>query len=258
MEIARRRHLLVIEDAAQAWGAAWRGRPVGAIGDAGTFSFQSSKNLTAGEGGMVLTNDEALHQRAWSYHNCGRTLGGAWYQHDHAGLNFRMTELQAALLLVGLERLPEQQARRRKAMEALDDGLAGVAGLLLPEPDERVTSHAGHIYMVRLDPREIPAGKPDFIKALHAEGVPVGPGYTTPLYRQSFWKWFGERPTGGGKLWKEIVRIPYDRYQLPVCEALCDTTLWIKQDLLLAGPEEMTDIVAAFAKVAGAARDGRL
>ncbi len=257
-EIARRRKLVVIEDAAQAWGAAWRGRPVGAIGEAGTFSFQSSKNLTAGEGGIVLTNDEALFQRAWSYHNCGRTLGGAWYQHDHAGMNFRMTEWQAAVLLVGLERLPEQQERRRRAMAALDRELAQVPGLLLPDEDEGVTTHAGHLYMVRLDPREIPASKPDFIKALQAEGIPVGPGYTTPLYRQGFWKWFEERPTGGGKLWKEIVRVPFDRYSLPVCEALCDTTVWVKQDVLLAGPDDMGDVASAFAKVAAAARDGKL
>lgn len=173
-------------------------------------------------------------------------------------MNFRMTEWQAALLLVGLERLAEQQARRAKAMAALDRELSQVPGLLLPDADERVTSHAGHIYMVRLDPREIPASKPDFIKALQAEGVPVGPGYTTPLYRQNFWKWFGERPTGGGKLWKEIVRIPFERYSLPVCEALCDTTIWIKQDLLLADTEEMSDLAAAFAKVAFAARDATL
>ena len=94
LEIAARHGLKVIEDAAQAWLASWRGKGVGALGDVGTFSFQSSKNLNAGEGGLVLTNDEEIYQRAWSYHNCGRTIGGAWYEHEHAGLNYRLSEFQ--------------------------------------------------------------------------------------------------------------------------------------------------------------------
>lgn len=265
MDIARRHKLAVIEDAAQAWLGAWRGTPVGAIGDAGTFSFQSSKNLNAGEGGIILTNDEGVFQRAWSYHNCGRTLGGAWYQHDFPGFNYRLTELQAGLLAAQFERLPEQQATRRAAMERLEAGLADVPGLLVPAADERVTAHAAHIFMVRLDVNVLGANaKSAFVKALQAEGVPANPGYTTPLYKQKFWHWFGERPVGAhtaagaGPLWKETVRIPFDSYDLPVCQLLCDTTIWVKQDVLLAGPDEMGDVVRAFAKVAAAARAGAL
>lgn len=256
--IASRRKLLVIEDAAQAWTASWNGTPVGAIGDCGTFSFQSSKNLTSGEGGILLTNDEGLFQRAWSYHNCGRRLGGAWYSHEFAGFNYRLTELQAALLLVGLARLDSQQTRRQGAMALLDRALAGIDGLLTPTPDPRVTAHAGHIYMVRLDQREIPVEKALFIKALQAEGIPAHPGYTSPLYTQGFWKWFYDQPTGGGPRWREIVALPYEDYHLPVCEELCRATIWIKQDVLLAGPDEMGDVVRAFSKVAASARSGEL
>jgi len=258
LEIARRRGLFVVEDAAQGWLASWRDRPVGALGDAGTFSFQSSKNLSAGEGGTVLTNDEDLYRRAWSYHNCGRTPGGEWYEHSQAGLNYRMTELQAALLLAGLDRLAEQQDRRRAAMRALDEGLRAVDGLSLPDADERITGHACHIYMVRLDRGTTAAERMAVVRALQAEGIPAHPGYTMPLYKQSFFNWFAERPTGSGSLWGDVWGRRYSEMHLPLCQTLCDTTIWIKQDVLLAGPEQMRDVVEAFDKVLTSARTGRL
>jgi dTDP-4-amino-4,6-dideoxygalactose transaminase len=128
----------------------------------------------------------------------------------------------------------------------------------VPEPDDRITSHACHIFMARLDPTLIGVDKMAFIKAMQAEGVPAHPGYTTPLYAQDFWSWFAQRPTGGGRTWGEVWPRSYDTYELPVCEQLCRTTIWIKQELLLAGPEAMGDIVAAFDKVAGAAREHTL
>ncbi|HEX2036200.1 MAG TPA: DegT/DnrJ/EryC1/StrS family aminotransferase [Chloroflexota bacterium] len=97
MEVARRHNLKVVEDAAQAPGATWRGRGVGAIGHAGAISFQSSKNLTSGEGGAVVTDDPQVAERAWSIANVGRVPSGAWYQHEVMGSNFRLTEFQGAL-----------------------------------------------------------------------------------------------------------------------------------------------------------------
>ncbi|HNX19147.1 MAG TPA: DegT/DnrJ/EryC1/StrS family aminotransferase, partial [Acidobacteriota bacterium] len=221
LEIGRRRKIAIVEDAAQAWMAAWRGTPVGAIGDCGGFSFQSSKNITAGEGGIVLANDDAVYQRAWSYHNCGRVLGGEWYQHDISGYNFRLTEFQAALLLAGLEALPAQQAKRNAAMAELDRLLADVPELSTPTPDPRITAHAAHIYMFRFDPKKVKIAKMDFVKAMYAEGVPAGPGYTLPVYKQNFWKWLEDRPTATGRPWRDYVRVPYESYNLPVCERLC-------------------------------------
>ncbi|MDQ7005732.1 MAG: DegT/DnrJ/EryC1/StrS family aminotransferase [Acidobacteriota bacterium] len=258
LEIAERRGLVVVEDAAQAWLAEWRGRGVGALGAAGTFSFQSSKNFSSGEGGIVLTNDEAVFQRAWSYHNCGRKMGGDWYDHVLPGLNYRLSELQAAILLSSLDRLVEQQQTRRRAMAVLEKGLAEVEGILVPDTDERITAHACHIFMARLDTEKIPVDSKVFAAALQAEGLPAHPGYTTPLYKQDFWKWFGERSTGAGKKWKDVWPRPYDSYDLPVCEKLSRSTIWVKQDVLLAGPEAMEDVIAAFAKVAAAARAGEV
>ncbi|MDE2664178.1 MAG: DegT/DnrJ/EryC1/StrS family aminotransferase [Gemmatimonadota bacterium] len=225
-EIAARRGLRVIEDAAQAWLASWRGRAVGTLGDAGAFSFQSSKNLTAGEGGMVLTSDEALYRRAWSWHDCGRDPEGSRHEHADVGLNLRMTEFQAALLLAGLERLPAEQAIRRQAMDALAKGLADIDGLRTPDPDPRITAHGCHVFMVRIDESRLGAGSSDgrdkswMIEALRAEGIPAHHGYGKPL-----------------------------QPGLPVCEVLCRTTVWIKHEVLLAGAAQMQDVVDAFAKV---------
>ncbi len=237
-QIAARRGLRVVEDAAQAWLASWRGRGAGTLGDAGAFSFQSSKNLSAGEGGMVLTDDEAIYRRAWSWHDCGRDPGGSRHAHAAVGLNLRMTEFQAALLLAGLERLPAEQAIRRQAMEALTTGLAELEGVKTPDRDERITAHGCHIFIIRLDESVLAAdrdkdcgkdrGKRWIIEALRAEGIPAHPGYATPLERG-----------------------------FPVCDRLCRTTIWIKQEVLLAGAAQMRDVVDAFAKVLATRHGGR-
>lgn len=258
MAIAKKHNLIVIEDACQAWMGEWNGTPVGSIGLAGGFSFQSSKNIAAGEGGAILTNDEAMYQRMWSYHNCGRTQGGAWYDHNFPGLNYRLSEFNAAVLLGQMERFPAQQRTRFGAMNALHKTLGGIPGIMVPDADPRITFHGCHIFMVRLDRNVIGVEKMQFIKALNAEGIPAAPGYTRPLYAEKFWEWYGDRPTGGGTKMKQHWPHAYADYKLPVTEELCKTTIWIKQDLLLAGASEMGDIARAFEKVAAAARKGEL
>src|SRR5690606_15581202 len=153
LRVAAAHGLRVLEDAAQAWGASWRGRRVGALGDLGTFSFQSSKNLTAGEGGIVLTNDAELAELCWSIHNVGRVRAGAWYQHERLGSNLRMTEGQAAVLLPQLARLPEQLAVRETDARYLAEGLAAVPGVAALDDDPRVT-HARHLFVIRYDATE--------------------------------------------------------------------------------------------------------
>ena len=125
--VAERHGLLVVEDAAQAHGAVYRGRKVGAIGHAGAFSFQSSKNLSCGEGGVVCTNDDEVGERAWSLHNVGRQPPEARLQHTHIGYNMRMTQLQAALLLSQMEHLEEQMARRDASAARLRRRPRGIA-----------------------------------------------------------------------------------------------------------------------------------
>jgi dTDP-4-amino-4,6-dideoxygalactose transaminase len=177
MDIARRRGLYVIEDACQAWGASWRGTPVGAIGDLGCFSFQASKNINAGEGGAIVTHNPELAERSWSLQNVGRVRDGAWYQHEFLGWNYRATEWQGAVLLAQLERLPEHMALRAGNAAYLAARLDEVAGLTPARRDERVTQHAWHIFMATYDPEAF-GGKPcaEFLAMLRAEGIPCAAG----------------------------------------------------------------------------------
>src|ERR1035437_8503927 len=112
LSIARRHNVAVLEDAAHAHGARWNDQGLGFLGQAGTFSFQVSKNMTAGEGGLITTNDRDLAELCESYIWSGRKLGHAWYEHFCLGWNYRMTEFQAALLLVQLQRPAGRTARR--------------------------------------------------------------------------------------------------------------------------------------------------
>ncbi len=257
LDVAKRHDLKVIEDAAQAHGASWRGRKVGALGDAGTFSFQSSKNVNAGEGGIVVTNDRALADRCWSVANVGRIREGAWYQHEVMGFNLRLAEFQGALLLSQLEKLPEQFERRERNARFLDRELAKVPGILPQAHDARVTGHAHHLYVFRYDQSAF--GGRDrawFVKAMHAEGIPVSPGYTTPLYRMN--AVIEER-----RKWAELARAAGrkvtcpsspEEEALPNAERACgEQGIWLGQTVLLGDERGMQDIVGAAAKVQRAA-----
>jgi len=201
LAIARKHGLYVIEDAAQAHAAEWKGRRVGAIGDLGTFSFQASKNLNAGEGGIIVSNDADLADRAWSVHNVGRTRSGKWYEHHVVGGNFRMTERQAAILLAQMTRLPSQTETRTRNAEYLTELLSRIDGITTLPADPRVTRHAYHLYVFRYDPKHF-GGRPreEFLQALVAEGIPASAGYV-PLYKEIVF----QRKTAG---WADGVRPP--------------------------------------------------
>lgn len=253
-DIAGRHRLPLLEDACQAWGSEWRGRRVGAIGDLGVFSFQSSKNITAGEGGIVVTNDPDLAERCWSLHNVGRVRGGEWYQHEIVGWNLRMTEWQAAVLLAQLERLPEQAAQREANARYLAEALSGVPGISpLPE-DPRVTRNSRHLFIVRYDPAAFGGHSRDqFVAALRAEGIePVTPGYV-PLHRTPAIR----RALAGMGRWRSGVgdqpgNRMGERGELPACpnaEYASDHSFWLFQYALLGDRADLDDIVAAMLKI---------
>lgn len=245
--LANRRGLLLIEDAAQAHGAEWRERRVGALGDAGTFSFQATKNLNGGEGGVVVTNDERLYDRAWSLVNCGRVRQGGWYEHGLLSGNYRMTEWQAAILNSQLPRLDEQSDRRSQNARYLADRLQHIEGITPLQRDTRVTRHAYHLFIFRYDRRafgDLP--RTEFLRALSAEGIPCSPGYT-PLYRnEAFTVDADTHPFAG--------RVDYRQVSLPAAEQLCEEAVWLTQALLLAGREDMDEIVSAIRKIQDAVR----
>ncbi len=247
MKIAKKNDLRVIEDACQAWGAEWRGKRVGALGDLGAFSFQSSKNITCGEGGIVITNDRKLYELSWSYHNCGRTVGGAWYQHDLLGFNFRMTEFQAAILLVQLTRLDGQTRIRNENALYLSREIARIEGVEPLKRGPEITRHSYHLYIFKYDKEKfggLPRSK--FIEALRAEGIPCSPGYV-PLYKERFMLNLAQDRTLS-KLYGE--KVDYGKVKLPVTERACNEEgVWLFQNMLLGTKEDMDDIVNAIAKI---------
>ncbi|HUQ77519.1 MAG TPA: DegT/DnrJ/EryC1/StrS family aminotransferase [Patescibacteria group bacterium] len=239
MAAARRHGLRVVEDAAQAHGAAWRGRPVGAIGDVGVFSFQSSKPVNAGEGGIMLTDDDEIDELLWSYRNVGRRRGGEWYEHVRLGWNLRMTEFQAAVLIGQLRRMPEQQARRTAAAAYLHAELARIPGVVPLRVPDGVTAHSWYTYHWRwLGEAEGGLTKREFARALQAEGVPTFGGYV-PLNRNE-------------AVIDEIARLGgTSPVACPHAErASADEVMMFSLPILMATTADLDDVVAAVDKVA--------
>lgn len=241
--------LAIIEDAAHAHGSRWRDRRVGSFGTFGCWSFQASKNMTAGEGGLLATSDDDLAETAWSLHHCGRSRAGAWYEHGLLGGNYRLTEFQSALLSVQLAGLPDQLDRRERSAAILTAGLAGLDGLEPVARDDSCTTHAFHLYQLRYDPTGFGGlSREQFAAAMRAEGIPIGPGYRIPLDRQPV---FAERRFDPAATGYDPAR-PNTRYgalELPNTLAFCAEVLWIPQPVLLGSDRDLADVLTAAEKV---------
>ncbi len=238
LALAQKYNLLVIEDACQAWGSEWRGKKVGAIGNAGAFSFQASKNITAGEGGIVITNDEALSERCWSIHNVGRIRTGAWYQHEVLGWNLRLPEWEGAILQVQLARLPGHMQRREENVSYLTRLIqAEVPGLIPPAEDLRITAHSHHLLILNYQPAAFGGhSRDEFVDTMSAEGItPISNGYVplhqSPAIRRAM----------------EESNITYQ--SLPVAEQVGRESLWLNQHIFLGTYEDMENIVEAAKKI---------
>lgn len=178
MAIARRHNLKVVEDVAHQHGSRWRNQGAGAIGDAGSFSFQQSKPLTCGEGGAVTTNDDEVYRLVHCLKQVG--WGPDSKPGNEYGHNYRITEMQAVLLRGGLKRLPEQTWKREESAAYLAERLADMGGPLQAVPrDPRVTRQAYYAMTLKFDPRQAGGlSKADYIKTLAAEGCSVGNTYS--------------------------------------------------------------------------------
>lgn len=183
-EIACRHELIVIEDAAQAQGVSLEGdRYAGTLGLGGTFSFQASKCLSCGEGGLITTNDDAFADACWSLRHCGRGREGLWYEHFRLGWNFRMPEVSAALLLAQLDRLDEQNQRRMRNVRHFLGLIESLDGLTAVKPHPRAKVRNHYLVMLRYDAEKWQGVSRDrFVEALVAEGVPALTGYTFPNF----------------------------------------------------------------------------
>ena len=171
MDIARRNGLSVIEDCAHAHGQRWQDQGAGCIGDFGSFSHQSSKILTSGEGGSLLTNDEALAQRAHSIVDCGRAKDPDEKEFTF-GANYRLSELNAALLEVAIERFPAQQETRAIAGKRFEALVTDIPGITVMPADDRITRWSFYNYLLKMDPAAF-AGRSNEVvcAAMEAEGI---------------------------------------------------------------------------------------
>jgi dTDP-4-amino-4,6-dideoxygalactose transaminase len=245
MAIAQKHNLRVIEDACHGHGAEYKGKKLGSIGDAGCFSFQSSKNLTSGEGGMIVTNDEKLYDMMNSLRNVGRIKGGQWYEHHNLGCNYRMTQLQVVLLASQLKRLEEQTRRRHLNGTYLNSLIEKIDGVKPLARGKGETIHSYHIYIFKYDKsafNNLP--KAEFANMLAAEGVPCFMGYPQPLYKQPL---FQEKNFMCYAIPEEV---DYSDVFCPVTEKACyEEAVWIMQNSMLGSKEDMDLFARAIIKI---------
>ncbi|MFZ5652180.1 MAG: DegT/DnrJ/EryC1/StrS family aminotransferase [Bacillota bacterium] len=198
MDMAREHGLKVIEDCAQSHGAAWRGKSAGTFGDIGVFSFYPTKNMTTGEGGMVVTDNPSLAEKIRMFINHGSS---SRYRHEFLGHNFRMTDVAASIGLVQLGRLGGFNDARRQNARVLDGILGAVPGVKTPyvHPDAR---HVYHQYTIRCRWRD------QLAEYLSRQGIGTGIHYPLPVHKQPLYKKMG-----------------YGRLHLPQAERACKEVL---------------------------------
>jgi len=244
--IAWRHNLVVIEDAAHAHGASWQDRPVGSIGHMGSFSFQSSKNLTSGEGGIIVTNDDTLAEACRSIHNCGRIAGGLWYEHYVISANYRLSEFQGAVLNAQLARLEAQTQTRDHNGRYLAAKLSRIPGIYPQKRTLETSRHSYHLFLFRIDAAAFGAPRAAILQALAAEGIPVSGGYAIPLYRQPLFL----NQAFGPYLPVARQSLDFGKVKCPNCDTICgEQGAWFEQNLFLGTEADMDDIVRAFEKV---------
>ncbi len=246
MSLARKHNLVVIEDAAHAHAASYQARPVGSLGHLSSFSFQSTKNLTSGEGGIVATSDDRLAEACRSIHNCGRVAGGRWYEHHVMSGNYRLGEFQGAVLNAQLDRLEEQTVTRDRNGQYLAARLSRIPGLHPQKRPAECTRHSYHLFLLRIDAPAFGAPREAILKALVAEGIPICGGYALPLYRQPLFL----NKAFGPYLPRAAASLDYGAVSCPNCERICaEQGAWLEQGLFLGSRSDMDDIARAFEKV---------
>src|ERR1700738_2097154 len=250
LRIAKKHNLKVIEDCAHAHGGKWKGQGAGSMGDMGAFSFQSSKLITSGEGGAVITNNLEYLERVQSYINAGRASLTDKYHHRIIGFNYRLGEFQAAVLCPQLERLPEQAALRKKNMEHFECRLRDTAGIGLLKTQRRITQQAPYGYVLKYfsdQVKEIPRAA--FVAALQLEGIPCDGLFYEPVYKSSLFpldpadfpalSWGREKPLALRTM-----------YKCPVSErAAYHEAIWFSHHLFLGGKANIDSIADAIFKV---------
>ena len=245
MAIAARHNLIVVEDCAHVHGMRWRGQGAGTLGHFGSFSLQSSKLLTSGEGGVLICKTKALADAATSVVNCGRPAPG----HSEVavmGANFRSSELHAALAAVQLERLPEQTRAREAMVGYMDEALSELPGVRVFRPDPRITRRSVFLYIFAIDPAVWGVDHHAVCAALEAEGLETDIGYPS-MHRYDLFQPQRTRlpvPTAHPE------RFDFAAMDLPVAtRAYTQEAVWLSEAVFRAGKEGVDQAVAAIRKV---------
>ena len=205
--IAKEYHLKVIEDSCEALGGEFKGRKAGMLGDYGVFAFYPNKQITVGEGGMIVTNDDEAADMMRSLRNQGRAVGDTWLQHTILGYNYRLDELSAALGAVQMKRLPELLQQRAQVAEWYEEGLRGLDAIQLPQLTPACTNVSWFVYVVRLAEG---LDRTNTAEKLAQRGIPTRP-YFSPIHLQPYL----------------AERFGYQRGDYPVTEMLGDRNMAI-------------------------------
>jgi dTDP-4-amino-4,6-dideoxygalactose transaminase len=231
--ICRDHELFLIEDAAHAQGSEWNGKRAGSFGIAGSFSFQNGKVLCSGEGGILVTSDDAFAEPARSIVNCGRVPGASFYEHHRLGTNFRLTAFQAAILLAQFERLPEQTRQRTRNACLLQRLLADVEEIAWQQQRAEITQNSFYLLLGRIAAG--PPARDAFVHKLKAAGVPCTPFYPHTLYQNPIYR-------------SQECRV----MPCPVAEQSVRDAFWLPHRVLLAEEEIIRQVAGLMRSAASA------
>jgi len=233
--IATDHNLILFEDAAHAQGSEWNGRRAGSFGLAASFSFQNGKVMTSGEGGMVTTNDDAFAEKCRAFANQGRDLkqpGATFFHHYTLGSNFRLTALQAAVLMAQFERVDQQIALRCRNESFLREKLSRVPGLTFQKVPVEVNRHSHYLLSGRIDADAFGETRDAFHCRMTAAGVPCTPFYPHTLYQNPLYS-SGNAPS----------RV----LPCPISEACVLDAFWFPHRALMSEPETIEAIAREIA-----------
>jgi len=243
--IAREHELILIEDSAHAHGAKWRGMGAGTIGDFGSFSLQSAKSLTTGEGGVLLCKDPEMAQRAASIIDCGRPKDPEGLEYT-MGVNYRWSELHAALGLVALERFPDQLKERESMAAYLEESLSEVPGVKMLKRDMRLTRRSFYRYIIKIDTEYFGCNNETFCQVMKAEGIPVDTGYPPMNKYELFQPGLSKLPVPSA--FPEY--FDFESMSFPVAErARWKESVWMGESIFRSGEKGVDDLIAGLNKL---------
>lgn len=260
LSVAKKYNLIVIEDCAQSPGAVYKGRFVGTIGDIGVFSLNQHKTITTGEGGVIVTNNDELAEKARLIRNHGEVVVSDMNRDDIVnvlGWNYRMTELEAAVGIAQFRKLDKLTQSRIELADYLTEKLSNYEGIATPivYPDSK---HVYFVYSIKYDEKEVGITRDLFVKALNAEGIPFGAGYVKPIYLEPLYQkkiCYGRNGCPFSCPYYKG-RVYYNKGLCPTAEKLYENTLMFTG--LCRFPltiRDMDDVVRAFEKIFGNIND---